>query len=270
MSKGEHPSNLGVRLFFIILPNLSTLLGGKQVKDDSQIMMEYGRITVELIIGFCALFALTQLLGKTQITQITPFDFISALVLGELVGNALYDEDIGVVKILFTVILWGLLIYLLEMITQKLGRTRAWLEGRPSIVIHKGRINKKELKKAKLDIDQLRHLLRSKGAFSLREVEYAILETDGTVSVLKKYGYETPINRDLNVPSKEVTLPIPLITDGRILSDNLKEINLTEQWLLSEIKKLGYHTPQELIFAEWERGMPLYVIPYLESDSTTN
>lgn len=233
-------------------------------------MMDYGRIIVELFVGFVALFALTQLLGKTQITQITPFDFISALVLGELVGNGLYDNEIGVGKILFTLSLWGVLIYLLEMITQKWGKTRAWLEGRPSIVIHKGRINKKELKKAKLDIDQLRHLLRSKGAFSLREVEYAILETDGTVSVLKKYGYETPINRDLNVPSKEVTLSIPLITDGRILSENLKEINLTEQWLLSEIKKLGYHTPQELIFAEWEREMPLYVIPYMESNSTTN
>lgn len=233
-------------------------------------MMEYGRIAVELIVGFIALFALTKLLGKTQITQITPFDFISALVLGELVGNGLYDNKVGVGKILFTLSLWGVLIFLLEMITQKWGKTRSFLEGHPSLVIHKGQINKKELNKAKLDIDQLRYLLRSKGAFSLREVESAILETDGTLSVLKKYGYGIPINKDLNMPSKEVTLPIPLITDGRILSENLEEIHHTEQWLLTEIKKLGYQTPHEVIFAEWEKGMPLYVIPYMKNDSTTN
>ncbi|WP_078381363.1 DUF421 domain-containing protein [Sutcliffiella halmapala] len=233
-------------------------------------MMDFGRISIELIVGFFALFVITKLLGKTQITQITPFDFISALVLGELVGNALYDAEIGVDKILFTLALWGVLIYLLEMITQKWGRTRVYLEGRPAIVIHKGGINKEELKKAKLDIDQLRHLLRSKGAFSLKEVEYAILETDGTVSVLKKYGYETPINQDLNLTPKKVNLPVPVISDGRILSENLMEQNLTEQWLLLEIKKLGYHSPRDLVFAEWEEGEPLYVIPYLEEDTTNN
>ncbi|WP_034774319.1 DUF421 domain-containing protein [Bacillus sp. m3-13] len=233
-------------------------------------MMDYGRIAVELVIGFFALFSITQLLGKTQITQITPFDFISALVLGELVGNALYDNDIGVVKILFTLGLWGILIFLLETITQKIRKTRGILEGRPSIVIHKGIINKKELKKSKLDIDQLRHLLRSKGAFSIQEVEYAILETDGTVSVLKKHQYAQPLNEDMNIPLKAVTLPIPVISDGEILKDNLDEFNLSEQWLLNEIKKIGYHNPKDIVFAEWEEGKPIYVMPYSEEDATTN
>lgn len=233
-------------------------------------MMDFGRIAVELVIGFFLLFSITQLLGKTQITQITPFDFISALVLGELVGNALYDNDIGVVKIIFALGMWGILIFLLETITQKIRKTRGILEGRPSIVIHKGTINKKELKKSKLDIDQLRHLLRSKGAFSIQEVEYAILETDGTVSVLKKHQYAQPLNEDMNIPVKKVTLPIPVISDGEVLMDNLDEFNLSEQWLLNEIKKIGYHTPQDIIFAEWEDGKPIYVMPYSEEDATTN
>ncbi len=233
-------------------------------------MMDYGRIAVELAIGFSALFIITQLLGKTQITQITPFDFISALVLGELVGNALYDNEIGVVKILFALGLWGLLIFLLETITQKWRKTRGILEGRPNIVIHKGVINKKELKKSKLDIDQLRHLLRSKGAFSIQEVEYAILETDGTVSVLKKHPYAAPTNKDMNIPFSKVILPIPIISDGEILTDNLDEFNINEQWVLNELKKIGYHTPKEIVFAEWEEGKPIYVMPYSKEDSTTN
>ncbi|KMJ58195.1 membrane protein [Bacillus sp. LL01] len=233
-------------------------------------MMDFGRIAIELVIGFFALYIITQLLGKTQITQITPFDFISALVLGELVGNALYDNEIGVAKIIFALGMWGILIFLLETITQKWRKTRGILEGRPSIVIHKGIINKKELKKSKLDIDQLRHLLRSKGAFSIQEVEYAILETDGTVSVMKKHDYGAPTNKELNIPPSNVTLPIPVISDGEILTDNLDEFNLSEQWLLNEIKKIGYHTPKDIVFAEWEEGKPIYVMPYSEEDSTSN
>ncbi|QFT88444.1 hypothetical protein FIU87_07295 [Bacillus sp. THAF10] len=233
-------------------------------------LMDFGRITIELVVGFFALFIITQWLGKTQITQITPFDFISALVLGELVGNALYDNEIGIEKILFTLGLWGLLIFLLETITQKWRKTRGFLEGRPSIVIHKGEINKKELKKAKLDIDQLRHLLRSKGAFSLQEVEYAVLETDGTVSVLKKHPYAAPVNEDFQIPSRNVTLPVPVISDGEVLSDNLDEFNLKEHWLLQELKKTGYHTPSKIAYAEWEEGKPIFVIPYSQEDRTNN
>ncbi|CAG9620479.1 DUF421 domain-containing protein [Sutcliffiella rhizosphaerae] len=233
-------------------------------------LMDFTRISVELVIGFFSLFIITQLLGKTQITQITPFDFISALVLGELVGNALYDNEIGVEKIIYSLALWGLLIYLLERITQKWRKTRGFLEGRPSIVIHKSVINKKELKKAKLDIDQLRHLLRSKGVFSLREIEYALLETDGTVSVMKKHPYDAPTNQESNIPPQNVTLPVPIISDGEILTENLDEYNLSEQWLLNELKKTGHRTPKNIIYAEWEEGKPIFFMPFSEEDRKIN
>lgn len=230
-------------------------------------MMDFVRIATELFIGFVALFAITQLLGKTQITQITPFDFISALVLGELVGNALYDQEVGVDKIIFSLTLWGILIYVMETITQKWKGTRRILEGRPSIVIHKGTINTKELNKSKLDIYQLQHLLRSKGAFSMQEVEYAILETDGSVSVLKKQPYASPTNEDLNIAPAKTKLPVSIISDGEILYDNLQEFQLTEQWLLLELKKQGFHTPSDIVYAEWQEGEPIFFMPYAKGDT---
>ncbi|MBD1381955.1 DUF421 domain-containing protein [Metabacillus arenae] len=221
--------------------------------------MEFAKISVELIIGFFGLFVITTILGKTQITQITPFDFISALVLGELVGNAVFDENIGLVKILFATALWGILIYMIEVITQKFKGTRKFFEGSPAIIIHKGQILKQVLKKAKLDINQLQHLIRSKGVFSLREIEYAILETDGTVSVLKKAPFDTPTLSDLNLSANNVNLPITLIIDGEIVWDNLKEARLSKDWLIGQLKQQKIERVKDVFYAEWQEGAGLFV-----------
>jgi uncharacterized membrane protein YcaP (DUF421 family) len=224
--------------------------------------MDFVRIALELVVGFFSLFFLTKLLGKMTITQITTFDFISALVLGELVGNALYDHEIGLTEILFAVFFWGLLIYSTELITQKNIRVRGFLEGKPSIVIYKGKIRYGELKKNHLDIDQLLHLLRAKDAFSVREVEYAILETNGTVSLLKKAEYAAPTRGDHHMPDIRPSLPLTFISDGRLLEENLHTSGLNEVWLQKELKKKGIRHYSQVLYAEWEEGRSLYVETY--------
>ncbi len=214
-------------------------------------MQEYVRIGTDLFIGFFALLLITKALGKTQITQITPFDFISALVLGELVGNAVYDKEIGIGQIVFAVFLWGVLIYIIEVITQKFRKTRSFLEGKPSIVIHKGRINRGALKKSKLDIDQLMHLLRTKGVFAIRDAEYAILETDGSLSVLKKPQVDTPTRSDLSLQVSPISLSIILISDGEVIWENLRECGFDEAWLKSNILEYGVDKYEDILIAEW-------------------
>jgi uncharacterized membrane protein YcaP (DUF421 family) len=224
--------------------------------------MEFVQIAMELFFGFIALLVLTKVLGKTQITQITAFDFISAIVLGELVGNALYDNKIGITQVLFAVIFWGILIFSTEMITQKFKGTREILEGKPSIIIHKGQISYQELKKNHLDINQLQLLLRAKDAFSVREVEFAILETDGTVSVLKKSRYEKPARADSNMAERIVSLPVTLISDGEVLWDNISECGFDEKWLKAELKAYGSGTYEDILYADWKEGEGTFVQTY--------
>ncbi|KHF38866.1 DUF421 domain-containing protein [Halalkalibacter okhensis] len=211
-------------------------------------------LTLELFVGFFALLVMTKVLGKNQITQLTPFDFISALVLGELVGNAIYDKDIGLHYVLYAVAVWGTLIYTIEMITQKMRKSRPWLEGTPSLIISKGKIQYEELKKNKLDLDQLLHLLRDKGVFSVREVEYGILETNGAVNVLRKQPLDFPINRDLQIPAKPVHLPVLLILDGEVNEEGLSHINKEKSWLIDELLHRGIAGPSAVFFAEWQKG----------------
>ncbi|MCC3355678.1 DUF421 domain-containing protein [Bacillus sp. REN16] len=221
--------------------------------------MDFFKIAIDLVVGLLGLLILTKILGKTQITQITAFDFISALVLGELVGNAVFDREIGIFQILFAILVWGILIYVIEIVTQKIRRSRPFLEGKSSIIIHKGKIIKDHLKKNKLDINQLQHLLRSKGVFSIREAEYAILETDGSISVLKKSEYEPPTRQDYNMAELKVRLPITLVSDGVLIQENLKESGFSEDWLQSELKSQGVATYKDLLYAEWREEEGLYV-----------
>ncbi|WP_394218616.1 DUF421 domain-containing protein [Halobacillus trueperi] len=223
--------------------------------------MEYLQITLETLFGFAALFGMTKVLGKTQITQITAFDFISALVLGELVGNALYDKEVGILDVGFAILLWSVLIFTTEVITQKFKGTRKILEGSPSLVIYKGKIDREQLKKNKLDLNQLQHLLRSKDVFSIQEVQYAVLETDGTISVLKASQYQNVTRNDMNLAPQHVPLPRTIISDGEVIWDNLMETGFDEQWLNDQLRAQNFNEPAEVMYAEHKEGeTDLFVI----------
>ncbi|OPJ56736.1 YetF domain-containing protein [Alkalithermobacter paradoxus] len=217
-------------------------------------------LTIELSIGFFALLLITKLIGQRQIHQITPFDFISALVLGELLGNAIYDPETTIFFILYALFLWGFLMYVIEKITQKFRKTRSFFEGDPSIIIRNGKIDFNELKKQKLDINELQSLLRSKDVFSIREVEYAILEPSGSISVLKKSKYSNPTSEDLNLSQKKVCLPVALILDGEILFDNLKSCGFDDNWLEKQLKSHKIDNAREVLFAEWKEDEGLFIL----------
>ncbi|MCD7035010.1 DUF421 domain-containing protein [Metabacillus sp. GX 13764] len=221
--------------------------------------MDFFRIAVELVLGFICLFLISRFLGKTQITQITTFDFISALVLGELVGNAVFDKDIGLTEILFAIVVWGLLIFLVEWITQKFNKSRKILEGRPTVIIREGHLIKSEMKKEKIDINQVQHMARAKGVFSLREIQYAILETDGSISIMKKAKYDYPVRSDFSFQASDPILPFTLILDGELQRDNLKEAGLSEEWLAAELAGLDIGSYRDVFFADWRKGSGLFV-----------
>lgn len=222
----------------------------------------YLAVAVELIVGFLALFTITKLLGKNQLSQITPFDFISALILGELLGNAVYDHATKLTEIIYATTIWGVLIFTLEGVTQKFAKTRKIFEGKPSIVIHKGLIYYKALKKNHLDINQLQSLIRQKGYFSLQEVEYAILETNGSISVLPKSLVDVPKMQDLNLPGKPVNLPMTIIIDGRVLHDNMLELGMDDEWLRVQLQANNITDSKDVLYAEWNEGKPLFVMRY--------
>ncbi|MGS2779492.1 DUF421 domain-containing protein [Robertmurraya sp. GLU-23] len=226
------------------------------------IELGYVQMLVELVGGYVFLFIIVKILGKTQISQITPFDFISALVLGEFVGSAVFDPKINLLKIFFGITVWGLLIYITELTTQKSLRLRLFLEGKPSFIIHEGKLDWKELKKNHLDINQLQQLLRSKDVFSLRDVEYAILEPNGSISILKKQEADKPTYKDFNLNITKRMVPLTIISDGEVIMEHLQESDMDYKGLIKCLNERNISSVREVAYAEWESDKDLYLQVY--------
>ncbi|MGG4469403.1 DUF421 domain-containing protein [Paenibacillus alvei] len=225
-------------------------------------------IAIELSVGFITLLLMLKVLGKIQFSQITPFDFITGMVLGNFVGDSIFDERTTVLEIIFSILLWGLLIYIVEFLTQKSFVLRSFFEGKPSILINKGHIDYKKLKKNHLDLNQLQHLLRKQGYFSLYEAEYVILEQDGNISVAPKHRYATPTKEDLHIDEQKVQLSYALILDGKVDKQNLQELGFDENWLKLQLSQLQIKDYKEVLYAEWQEGSGLQLSKYEYSSST--
>ncbi|KAB3529193.1 DUF421 domain-containing protein [Alkaliphilus serpentinus] len=202
-----------------------------------------------------------KIIRRTQINAITPFDFISAIVLGELLGNAVYDSEVKIWSILYSLALWTALMAIVEKITTKFKGSRKLLEGDPAILVRDGEIDYNALKKEKLDINELLSLLRQKDLFSIREIEYALLEQSGNISVLKKPKYDTPTQGDLDISPKKAYLSVTLILDGEVVEENLEAIGFNKGWLLSQINSFDIQKIEDVFYADWKEDEGIHVMP---------
>lgn len=221
--------------------------------------MNIAYLALELVLGFFLLFVLVKILGKKLINQITPFTFIAAIVLGELLGNALYDEKIGLRYIFFSMTLWALLLFAVEIVGQKFLRLRKIFEGKPSVLIQNGIVNRDQLKKNRMNLNQLQSLLRQAETFSIREVAYCYLEANGALSILKKSSKQKLQQEDLNLLEQPVHVPVTLIRDGELLLDEIVDLDQDEEWLMNQLKMHGINDYRKVFIAEWLEGEGLFV-----------
>lgn len=218
----------------------------------------YFQIAIELATAFIGLLISIQIVGKRLVSQITPFDFISAIVLGELVGNAIYDPNTKFYHIMYTIFVWTSLIFVVGMLTQKFYKSRRVVQGNPTLIINKGDIDFQALTRERLDLSEFLSMLREKDVLSVKEVEYAILETSGNITVIKKAKYTQPTLDDLNIHSSNPALNLPVVLDGEVVTTNLKLLGYDEIWLEKKLKEFKAGIPQDLIYAEWNDDEGLY------------
>lgn len=223
-------------------------------------------LTLEIITGFFLLFIIVKVLGKKMINQITPFTFIASIVLGELLGNAIYDDKASFIHLVYAMTLWALLLLTVELFGQKFLKLRGIFEGKPSVLIRNGVVNREELKKNRMNINQLQSLLRQSETFSIREVAYCYLEVNGSISILKKSPKQKMQQEDLNLPPKPVYVPVTIVRDGELLKDELVELGRDEKWLMLQLQAQGVSGYQEVFIAEWLEGEGLFVQTFDQGD----
>lgn len=222
--------------------------------------MELESILIKLIAGFVGLWAMTRLLGKKEIAALTPFDFISAVMLGDLVGNTIYEKDTSVWMLIFTLAVWTVLSVTFEKITQRYQKLRKPLEGEPEILIRNGQIDLMRLRRNNLDFDQLRMMLRAKDTFSVSEVAYAIYETNGSLSILKKPQFEVVTRRDINLNAQQIHMPQSIVEDGIVQLKGLRDLGKDEVWLHQQLQEKGFPDIKAVAYAEVNEEGELYVV----------
>jgi len=211
------------------------------------------------LLGFAVLLILTRLLGKKQLSQLTIFTYITGIVLGEMAGMLILDKSIPVADGIIALALWCALVFVIEIISLKSAKARSIMDGEPEIVIKKGRIIAKSLKKQRLNLDDLAMQLRLHQVFSVMDVEYAILEPNGALTVMKKSGLDPVTKEDMQVPPEPVGMPSEIITDGKVVEKNLPELGYTRQELDAELRRQGITKIRDVLYAELQKDRTLYV-----------
>ena len=223
--------------------------------------VKIGLLTIKVVLGFVTLFFVIIVTGRTSILQLTPFHLVFILVLGDFLGNTIYEDQVGIFHFLYVILLWTLLMLAIEFLTQKKKSARSLLVGNPSIIIRDGVLDRKMLKKHKLDVNQILSILRQSNVFSVREVKYGILEPNGQISTMLKFKYQKPAKQDFNLPEDPVDLPTTLIIDGEIIWDNLHKLGFDEEWLDNELASNGYDNEKNIFYADWRDSEGIHISP---------
>ncbi|MFC3041576.1 DUF421 domain-containing protein [Virgibacillus xinjiangensis] len=220
--------------------------------------MMFLSIAIKLAVGMIGVIIVTRLLGKKEMAQVTPLDFVYALILGGIIEEGIYSSSTNVGHILTALAIWTILIYIIETTTQKFDNWRHLIKGSPTLIIENGKINMKAMKKHKLETEQVRELLRMQGIFSIGQVNYAILENSGQLTVLERAGEEPVSRQEFKEEFPENSLTYLLVEEGDINNPALKQAGKDRNWLLNELKKRNYPL-SDIQFAEWNPNQGFYV-----------
>ena len=221
--------------------------------------VSFGLIALKIVIGFISLFIVLAVTGRIGVSQLTSIHFVFILLLDDFLGHIIYEKNENIFEYLFAVGLWTLFMLGIQTVSRKFPKVRLFLQGRPFCIIQNGQLDREEIRKARLDVNQVLSLLRKQGIFSVREVEFGLLEPDGMLSIALKASHRNPTMGDLNLSGKKITLPIPLIIDGKIMRKSLYEAGFDEDWMYQELKKSGHGDETEIFYAEWDENSGFYV-----------
>lgn len=222
----------------------------------------YLSITIKMVVGLVSLLAVTRLLGKKELSQVTPFDFLYAVVLGGIVEETIYDNKVTPLQVAYSAVLWAGLIYIIEILAKKNNFFRSILKGSESIIVKDGKLNVREMQKNHLEMEQLRTMLRQRGIFSMNEVKHAYLETNGGLSVMK-YRKEDPVTPEMmEMDTEDIDPSILLIDEGEVVDSGLKLAGKDGEWLKDSIKKAGYNDIKDIFCAEWSEKEGFYIVTY--------
>ncbi|WP_291562841.1 MULTISPECIES: DUF421 domain-containing protein [unclassified Clostridium] len=194
-------------------------------------------LVIRTIILYSFLLIIMRLMGKRQLGQLEPFDLVTALMISELAALPMEDNRMPLISSMIPITTLVVLQIITSIIQLKSEKARTLLNGEPSILIKDGEVDLKELRNQRFNLDDLLEELRLNGYFNLSDIHYAVLETNGNISIMPKEE-NTPITpKVLNLSVQEKPMPMIIINDGSINKQNLEKVGKNMKWVKKQLRK---------------------------------
>lgn len=192
---------------------------------------------IRTFILYLAVMLGIRIMGKRQIGELQPSELVITIMFGNLAAVPMQETGIPLINGIAPIITLVFIEVILSAVSLKSKRFRRFISGSPSIIIRNGEIDLEEMRRLRMSTDDIMEALRSKDIVNIDDVQTAILDTDGEICIVPKAAKRPVTSEDMGLSPKEENMPYTLISDGRIITDNLSKINKSEKWLKNELSK---------------------------------
>ena len=204
-------------------------------------------IFIRVLILYILVLITMRLMGKRELGQMQPFELVIAMMIADLAAVPMGDTGIPITNGIIPILVLLLMQLIISIINLKSIKGRSIICGMPSILVYRGRIDEKVMKKEKFTVNELQERLREKDVFNIGDVEYAILETSGQLTVIQKPEKRNTIPEDFGILPEYEGIPYDLVIDGKVMHENLKAIGRDYKWLCKQVEKFKIRPEEALV-----------------------
>ncbi len=220
--------------------------------------METVKIILTSVLSAVTLFIIAKITGHKQMSQLDFFDYISGITIGSIAAE-LATELEKPWQPFVAMLVYGAIAVILNVLMNKIPRTRKFINGTPTIIMNNGKLYRKNMKKAKLDLSEFMVMCRQEGFFNLNDIQTAIFEYNGRLTILP-LSTKRPTNPlDMNIIPEPEPISTEVIMDGAVLTENLNRLGLDKNWLKNELKVQGIKSEKQVFLALCDNNNQLTV-----------
>ncbi|MCE7791861.1 DUF421 domain-containing protein [Salipaludibacillus sp. CUR1] len=222
-------------------------------------MTELGTVVIRGVIGFFLLFLLARIMGKKHITDMTFYEYIVGIAIGSIAAEMTFGTEVRISNFVVGMVLWAVFPMVISQLELKSFRFRTLTEGNSTVLMENGVIYEDRLRKESLTVDELMIHLRQKDVFKLDDVESAVMEKNGQISVLKKSDAQPVTSKDMGLTAEPEHQPRIVIVDGNVMEKSLSDYGYEKEWLKDELGKQGVDRFSDVFLCQIDSGGNIYV-----------
>ncbi|MBQ6894629.1 MAG: DUF421 domain-containing protein [Clostridia bacterium] len=222
--------------------------------------MEFFKVILTSLLSVLSLFVIAKIMGHKQMAQLDFFDYITGITIGSIAAE-LATELEAPWKPIIAMAIYGTVSMSLTLIAHKFPKTRKFVNGTPTIIMNNGKLYRKNMKKAKLELSEFMVLCRQEGYFNINDIQTAIFEYNGRLTILPVSTKRPLTPEDMNLKPQIEQICTEVIMDGRILQENLERLGLNLIWLEKQLKQQKYDSAKEIYLGICDQNNKLSLFP---------